>query len=334
MEKQGVLSSIYNYGWKPTNKELLKKSEEDLLRLLREPYTIEKIKVQNFKVNTLKMGLPENPPLILLHGFGSGIGQWVRNFDELSRKYRIYACDLIGFGRSSRPPFGGNSVEEAEAYFIEVLHGWLEALQTGPYTLCAHSMGSYLASVYLLNYGNHNCKKLILADPWGVPKQEEEFKPRSWKVSFAMTLANNFSPLTILRAAGPYGPSLFTSIRSDLVGKFKDLEDPSVFAHYLYHVNAQIPAGEDAFANLQQSFAWAREPLIHRLPAISKNISVFFVYGDDTWMDKVAGWNLTNEMKGTNHDVHYFVIPNAGHHVMLDNYNYFNSVIIDILDKF
>eukprot|EP01126_Amoeba_proteus_P051145 TRINITY_DN6099_c0_g1_i9.p1 TRINITY_DN6099_c0_g1~~TRINITY_DN6099_c0_g1_i9.p1 ORF type:complete len:196 (-),score=34.29 TRINITY_DN6099_c0_g1_i9:187-774(-) len=195
-------------------------------------------------------------------------------------------------------------------------------------------MGSYLASVYLLNYGNHNCKKLILADPWGVPKQEEEFKPRSWKVSFAMTLANNFSPLTILRAAGPYGPSLFTSIRSDLVGKFKDLEDPSVFAHYLYHVNAQIPAGEDAFANLQQSFAWAREPLIHRLPAISKNISVFFVYGDDTWMDKVAGWNLTNEMKGTNHDVHYFVIPNAGHHVMLDNYNYFNSVIIDILDKF
>jgi pimeloyl-ACP methyl ester carboxylesterase len=29
-------------------------------------------------INTLKMGLPENPPLILIHGFGSGIGQWVR----------------------------------------------------------------------------------------------------------------------------------------------------------------------------------------------------------------------------------------------------------------
>lgn len=39
---------------------------------------MEQVEVEDGKaVNTLKMGLPENPPLILIHGFGSGIGQWV-----------------------------------------------------------------------------------------------------------------------------------------------------------------------------------------------------------------------------------------------------------------
>lgn len=115
----------------------------------------------------------------------------MRNLDHLAKNYRIYACDLIGFGRSSRPQFAGElvycftyrdkgeTVEEAETYFLQILHKWILKLETGPYVLCGmvqyfakltttgHSMGAYLSSVYLLNYADHNCAKLILADPWG-----------------------------------------------------------------------------------------------------------------------------------------------------------------------
>jgi pimeloyl-ACP methyl ester carboxylesterase len=39
---------------------------------------------------------------------------------------------------------------------------------TGTEVSLGHSMGAYLSGVYLLNYSDkHNCKKLILADPWG-----------------------------------------------------------------------------------------------------------------------------------------------------------------------
>lgn len=32
-------------------------------------------------------------------------GHWIKNYDHLSQFYNIYACDLVGFGRSSRPEF-------------------------------------------------------------------------------------------------------------------------------------------------------------------------------------------------------------------------------------
>ena len=46
----------------------------------------------------------EKRTLVMLHGWCGAIGYWVQNFDGLLDTYdTIYAVDLLGWGRSSRP---------------------------------------------------------------------------------------------------------------------------------------------------------------------------------------------------------------------------------------
>lgn len=49
---------------------------------------------------------PERPPLVLIHGFGASTDHWRKNVAELQSDFEVYALDLIGFGRSSKPSSG------------------------------------------------------------------------------------------------------------------------------------------------------------------------------------------------------------------------------------
>lgn len=73
---------------------------------------------------TLKMhpdGNSEKLPIVLLHGFASGIGMWISNLDSLSVHHPLYALDLLGFGRSSRPIFSLDA-SEAEQQFTYCMY--------------------------------------------------------------------------------------------------------------------------------------------------------------------------------------------------------------------
>ncbi|MEL7355871.1 MAG: alpha/beta fold hydrolase [Cyanobacteria bacterium J06560_6] len=49
---------------------------------------------------------PERPPLLLIHGFGASTDHWRKNAEGLKADFEVYALDLIGFGRSSKPSSG------------------------------------------------------------------------------------------------------------------------------------------------------------------------------------------------------------------------------------
>lgn len=49
---------------------------------------------------------PNRPPLLLIHGFGASTDHWRKNAAELQSDFEVYALDLIGFGRSSKPSSG------------------------------------------------------------------------------------------------------------------------------------------------------------------------------------------------------------------------------------
>ena len=115
--------------------------------------------------------------LVMLHGYGAGLGFFYKNFEALSRApgWKVYALDLLGMGRSSRPPFRIHSkdrqasITEAENWFIDALEEWRIEKKIDRFTLLGHSLGGYMAVAYALKYPGH-LNKLVLASPVGIPE--------------------------------------------------------------------------------------------------------------------------------------------------------------------
>ena len=120
---------------------------------------------------------PHNEDLVILHGYGAGLGFFYRNFDALSRRtgWKLWALDLLGMGNSSRPQFKihatdkAGKIQEAEEWFIDALEEWRVQRGLDRFTLLGHSLGGYLATAYTLKYPGR-VKKLILASPVGIPE--------------------------------------------------------------------------------------------------------------------------------------------------------------------
>lgn len=54
-----------------------------------------------------RIGEEADQNLVILHGYGAGLGFFYKNFEPLSRAkgWTLYALDMLGMGRSTRPPF-------------------------------------------------------------------------------------------------------------------------------------------------------------------------------------------------------------------------------------
>jgi cardiolipin-specific phospholipase len=131
--------------------------------------------LNEFSIERLGEEVEEN--LVMLHGYGAGLGFFYRNFESLSRHegWKVYALDLLGMGRSSRPAFKISSkdkegkIMEAENWFIDSLEEWRIKRGLERFTLLGHSLGGYLATAYALKYPGR-LNKLILASPVGIPE--------------------------------------------------------------------------------------------------------------------------------------------------------------------
>ena len=146
-----------------------------------------------------RIGEANEQNLVMLHGYGAGLGFFYKNFEELSRPkgWKVYALDLLGMGRSSRPPFRIHSkdrqasITEAEDWFIDALEEWRIQKKMERFTLLGHSLGGYMAVAYALKYPGH-INKLILASPVGIPEDPYAVNADMPEPSES-TLANEFS---------------------------------------------------------------------------------------------------------------------------------------------
>jgi len=133
-----------------------------------------------------RVGEQVDDTLVMLHGYGAGLGFFYKNFEPLSRAkgWKVYALDMLGMGNSSRPAFKikakdqKEKIAEAEDWFIDSLEEWRRVRKIEKFTLMGHSLGGYLAVSYALKYPGR-LNKLILASPVGVPEDP-------WAVNEAM----------------------------------------------------------------------------------------------------------------------------------------------------
>lgn len=81
-----------------------------------------------------------NPPLLLLHGFGSALTQWQENLLPLSRAGSVYAMDLIGFGVSEKA-----STTYKVGLWVDQVYEFWRTFVGQPMVLVGHSLGALVA---------------------------------------------------------------------------------------------------------------------------------------------------------------------------------------------
>ena len=87
------------------------------------------------------------PAVVLVHGLGGFAESWRHNVGALARVATVYAVDLPGFGRSSKPPARYRLADAARA-----LHGFAQAMGLGRFALVGHSLGAAVTLTYALTH--------------------------------------------------------------------------------------------------------------------------------------------------------------------------------------
>lgn len=86
--------------------------------------------------------------LLLVHGFGGDKDNWTRFARSLTKKYRVIAPDLPGFGESDWHPGRDYSLFPQR----DRINGFAKALNVGPFHIVGNSMGGHLAALYAHKY--------------------------------------------------------------------------------------------------------------------------------------------------------------------------------------
>ncbi|KAL7515870.1 hypothetical protein ACHAWX_000943 [Stephanocyclus meneghinianus] len=363
-------------------------------------YTSTNINFVEFVAPSHSAGLPT---VVLAHGFGSGLGFFYRNIDDLlnsGKIGRVIGLDWLGMGGSARVACWQSPIRsvlsssskisfcnskfttsDAVDFFLDPLDQLLHdvnVFQPGEDVwLVGHSLGGYLAARYAIrstHFQNEsdaatkgpNLSKLILASPVGFqppPSVHERIPNSSLPPAFRILDAlwsSNFTPQALIRAMGSsrgrnaikralHGriPHLNESVMRDRVDSMSELD---LLANYLYHVTVAPASGEYAMNSLLEPAAseagagvYAREPLgrgimtsgllekMKTQQSLSLK-SVKVIFGDHDWMrfnENSARKECESIRSNCKIAAGVHIIPNAGHHLYLDNADSFVNHILD-----
>lgn len=153
----------------------------------------------------------------------------------------------------------------------------------------------------------------------------------------------NLSPFSLIRNIGP-AKSKMVSMWTRNRFAHVYYTDPTKFQYthdYFYRVFNKTGSGEYAITRILGWGALAKLPLLDRCPEkfVKMNLPTLWLYGDSDWMDANAGLTMTKEInelamrdnKGV--VAHYGILPNAGHHLYMDNSEAFAKQLFKFLDS-
>lgn len=100
---------------------------------------------QGHRIHYVQKG-EQGPALLLVHGFGASTDHWRKNVAELSQNYRVWAIDLLGFGRSQKP----NLTYSGELWRDQLQAFCQEVIQT-PVYIAGNSLGGYAALCFAVD---------------------------------------------------------------------------------------------------------------------------------------------------------------------------------------
>lgn len=111
----------------------------------------------DFRGHTIRYwtaGDTQAQPLLLIHGFPSASWDWHRLWAPLAERYRLIACDMLGFGYSAKPRGHAYSLLE-QADLQQALLAHLG--ERRPVHVLAHDYGDSVAQELIARRQEGNC---------------------------------------------------------------------------------------------------------------------------------------------------------------------------------
>lgn len=291
----------------------LERTEGVLLKSCKRFYQEKFVTVEeNVCIHTVifNPGVPNRPPLVLLHGLNTGLCSFLHSVKRLSRNCTVYAIDLPGFARSSKPWISGD-VDEIERKYVRWLEVWRQNLAIEKCFLLGHDFGGYIATLYTLAHPWRVCQ-LTLYEPWGFPILPFGMTDRSPNQNsigiehpkFFPTWLNKLDTVfhCVRRLNFVYAIFCFycrqiQSLFQMITHPCKFLQDlfkkPEAWLHYkTLCQEAQNSSGKSAYSRLSVLNVWARYPLIRRINSLDDRVPITFIFGSKSWFDHRSAYEV------------------------------------------
>ncbi len=108
----------------------------------------------------------DRPPIVLLHGFGSSLGQWRSNLAPLSQHHTVYALDFLGFGASQKAPDRYNV-----QLWAQLVRDFCQSFIGQPAIIVGHSLGALVALTAVTENPNLASHLVLFTLPDAQPTQ-------------------------------------------------------------------------------------------------------------------------------------------------------------------
>ncbi|MEO9308000.1 Alpha/beta hydrolase [Nitrosotalea sinensis] len=122
------------------------------------------VEVNRFNIRYLEDGNSDRT-IVLLHGLGGYAERWNNLFPFLSKKYRVIAPDLIGYGQSDKP-----SVDYTPEFFTKFVFNFMNAVGIKKTFLIGTSLGGQIV-IECAASQNDIIEKIILISPAGIMRK-------------------------------------------------------------------------------------------------------------------------------------------------------------------
>lgn len=113
------------------------------------------VNILGHKMHYLAYG--KGQAIVFIHGFGTDSYSWRNNISTLSRHFRLYLPDLIGFGDSDKP-----ETNYSRPFFIKQIYQFLKLLKIKKTTLAGASWGANLALSFTIEFPAKVNKLIII----------------------------------------------------------------------------------------------------------------------------------------------------------------------------
>jgi 4,5:9,10-diseco-3-hydroxy-5,9,17-trioxoandrosta-1(10),2-diene-4-oate hydrolase len=248
--------------------------------------------------------------VILLHGIGSSVETWAYNISVLAQHHRVYAVDLVGAGRSEKPP-----VTYSLSYLAQFVKDFMDALSIECASLIGNSLGGGVVLEFALNFPG-KVEKLVLVNSLGLGKE---------------------ITLTLRLATLPFVGRLFKPTRSGTALALKQsVYDSTLISNdwvELYYQIATLPKAWEAVVGLIKTnidlFGVRTEiynTIVDRLPTITAPTLVL-------WGQQDRVLPVTHAAVATkglpNARVHIF--DPCGHWSQVEHSEEFNTLVLEFL---